>query len=194
MTILDLLQDARSLIDEYNSGGVILPEAETIEIDTNALRYINMGLNEIYLYSRNYETYTITQTPTEEQKLAGNWLPYQLPDNFGELDRMVLADGRYKLDQMTQLEGYKTLYLSPYFEGTIRVVYKPRPPRLTDFSAVLPINNVLSEQYMVFYVAAKIAMTELPDRAGYFEQKANDLLIRAMQPQPAQEIPIVNVY
>lgn len=153
-----------------------------------------MGLNEIYLYARNYETYTITQIPTEEQKLAGNWLPYQLPDNFGELDRMVLADGRYKLDQMAQLEGYKTLYLSPYFEGTIRVVYKPRPPRLTDFSAVLPINNVLSEQYMVFYVAAKIAMTELPDRADYFEQKANDLLIRAMQPQPAQEIPIVNVY
>lgn len=194
MTVQDLLYDARSLLDDYNTGGVVLSETETEETDTNALRYINMGLGEVYPYARYFKTHEITQTPTDEQRQAMKWIPYELPSDFGDLDKIVLDDDKYQVDAIIQLEGYNTIYVAWWYEGTFRVVYKPKPTRPTSLTDVLPINNPLAEQFMVYYVAAKIAITDLPDQANYFEQKANELLFKASRPQPARENRIVDVY
>ena len=194
MTVQDLLYDARSLLDDYNSGGVVLAESETIETDTNALRYINMGLNKAYSYTRDYKTYEITQVPTEVQKQAEKWIPYTLPSDFGQLDKIVLDESEYILDNTAKLEGYNTLYVSYQYEGTMRVVYKPKPVRLTSFTDEILINNPLVEQFLVYYVAAKIALTDLPDQANFFESESLELLRAGTKPQPAQETPIINVY
>ena len=194
MTVQDLLYDARSLLDDYNSGGTVLAESETSETDVNALRYINMGINKAYPYARNFKTHVITQVPTPEQKQAQRWIAYTLPSDFGQLDKIVLDDTKYILDHTVQLEGYNTLYVSYEFEGTLRVVYKPRPIRLTSFTDEILINNPLAEQFLVYYVAAKIALTDLPDQADFFESESLELLKMAAKPQPSQELPIINVY
>jgi hypothetical protein len=194
MTIQDLLYDARSLLDDYNSGGVVLAPSETSESDANALRYINMALNEIYPYSRFFKTHIINQILTTEQKQEGKWVPYVLPSDLGDIDSIVIDDSRYSSSTVTRLEGFNTLYISPFFEGELRVIYKPKPQRYTDVSTELPINSPVAEQYMVFYVAAKIAITDLPDYANFFEQKANELKFMSMKAQPASEESIVDVY
>jgi len=193
MLVSDLLYDARSLLDDYNSGGIVTPESETAETDANGLRYVYMGLCEIYPYARYYKTHSITQTLTDEQREADLWIPYTLPSDLGTIDRIVLDDSKYSLSDISQLEGYNTLYLSPRYEGTLRVVYKPKPVRLAKTDE-LPINNPLAEQFMVYYVASRIALTDLPDSANFFAQTALEMKRDAMKPQPASEMSIVDVY
>lgn len=192
MTAQELLYDARALLDEYNSGGVPLSAEETAEIDTNAIRYIYSGLCEIYPYARFYKSETIQHRPTDEQRNDGTWLEYDMPSDLGDIERMAVVNKRYELDVISQLEGNK-LYISPCDDLDIRITYKPRPtrPAITD---ELPIKHSIAEQFMVYYVAAKIAITELPDHANFLEQKSNELLMMAMRAQPAKEVPIVDVY
>ena len=193
MLVSDLLYDARSLLDDYNSGGIVTPDSETAETDANALRYVYMGLCEIYLYARYFKTHHITQTLTDEQKAEGKWIPYSLPSDLGTIDRIILDNNNYSLSNISQLEGYNTLYLAPFYEGSLRVVYLPKPVRLAKTDE-LPINNPLAEQFMVYYVASRIALTDLPDSANCFAQSALEMKLQAMKPQPASELSIVDVY
>lgn len=193
MKVKELIYDARSLIDEYNSDGVVLSESETLETDTNALRYVYMGLGEIYPYARYFKTVEVVQTPTDEQKNAGNWLLTLLPDDLGTIDSAYIDDDKSQFDSISRLEGFNRLYITPQFEGKIRINYMPKPIRL-GFEDDLPINNPVAEQYLTYYVAAKIAITELPDYANYFESKSIELYNLARKPQLAKEQQIVDVY
>jgi hypothetical protein len=58
----------------------------------------------------------------------------------------------------------------------------------------LPINNPLAEQFMVYYVASRIALTDLPDSANFFAQTALEMKRESMKPQPATSMAIVDVY
>ena len=192
MTAQELLYDSRALLDEYNSGGVPLSAEETVEIDTNALRYIYSGLCEIYPYARFYKTQLIEHRPTQEQKNLGTWLEYDLASDLGDIERMTVTNGKYEIDAISQREGDK-LYITPCDDIDIRISYKPRPTRPT-ITDELPVKHPIAEQFMVYYVAAKIAITELPDHANFLEQKANELFMMARRPLPAKEVAITDVY
>jgi len=194
MTIQDLIYDARALVDDYNTDGVVNSSGSTAETDTNAVRYVFSGLNKVYKYAEYYNTYELTLTPTDEQKEARKWIPNAMPSDFGQLVKIVEDTDTYKIDSITQLEVGNVLYTPYWFEGTLRVIYNPYPTRITDLSAELPVRNPLALNFMINFVAAKIALTDLPQYADFFEGEANELLLQAAQPQPAQATEIEDVY
>lgn len=191
-TMQDLLYDARALIDDYNTNGVV--NTDTSESDSNCIRYANMGLNEIYPYARYFLTHEITQDPTPEEKSDGIWLEYTLPSNIGEITRIVDISGGYVDDTYTQIEGNDKILITPQYKGTIRIIYTPTPTRLNLKTDTLPIANPKAYQFMVFYVASKLSINELPDSANYFEQKANEMKSYASKALAAKESRIVDVY
>jgi hypothetical protein len=124
------------------------------------------------------------------------WVQYELPANFGELDKIVseFPNREYQIDSDYKWEGYNKLFLSYYFTGEIRVIYSPIPTQLTSFTDTLIVNNPKAIQFIVYYVAAKLALEENPNIANYFEQKSNELKFEATKGQPAQEQRISDVY
>ena len=70
MTVQEMLYDVRALIDEYNEDGAIIAPADVATIEKNALRFINMAVQEIYAESRNYNTHIITNKSIKN--LIGN--------------------------------------------------------------------------------------------------------------------------
>jgi len=119
-----------------------------------------------------------------------------LPNDFGELDKVVAeyAPDEYDVANLYKWEGYNTLVVNYNFEGELRVIYNPIPVVLTTFNDTVPVNNPIAIQFITFYTAAKIATTENPQIANFFEQKANELRFEANKGQPATEQRILDVY
>lgn len=194
MTVQDLLYDARALLDEYNEDGVVIPPTDVASLESNGLRFINMGLQEIYLYARYYTTYPISQTPTEQQLADRKMILHALPTDFYQLVEVIENNENRTPFTGYKLEGNRDLYLPATFTGDVDVIYISKLSRITDTTTELPTNNIVADQFLTYYVAAKMAMTENPQIAGFFEQKSNELKFDAKKGQPANEIKITDVY
>jgi len=81
-TVQSILYDVHALLAEYNEGGVIAPPSATATIDTNAIRFINMAMQEIYDKTRTLKTHKITRIPTPN--LLGNGAYLKLDEFIGE--------------------------------------------------------------------------------------------------------------
>jgi hypothetical protein len=121
---------------------------------------------------------------------------YDLPTDFGELSKVVseYPVRQYNVESNYKWEGYNQFLISYDFEGEIRIIYNPIPIELTAYTDEIPVNNPISLQFIIYYVAAKVAIEENPNMANFFEQKANELKFQATKGQPAQEQRITDVY
>lgn len=306
MIAQEYIYDARALIDDYNTGGVINSntDPDMQEMTLNLLRFLNMGVGEIYNNSNSFDEFkivnkrvpnllgelnqfnvedfigvnqvypnhtngvvgakayfftldsdatvliqefdgstwntidTLNIVTTEETDYSGlitptdsnypiqlvfsgtthyrhlnrclysypfkeenippfrAWKPYEMPDDFGELDKVVkeYPQRQWSQDGAFKWEGRKTILINYFYEGTISVIYKPIPVVLTDVTEEVKIYNPTAQQFLRFFMAAKLATTENPDLVNFFEQKANEMKFEALRGQPATEESITDVY
>jgi len=124
------------------------------------------------------------------------WRRYDMPSNYGQLDKIV-AEFTYKeyvIDNVYKWEGFNTLAVDYDYDGKLKVIYKPIPEEITDLSETVEVNNTKALQFIVFFIAAKLATTENTDLVSFYEQKANEMRAEAFKGQPAGEQPINDVY
>jgi hypothetical protein len=123
------------------------------------------------------------------------WIKIEMPSNFQSRDQIIeeTISNSYSNSASFKWEGWKTLYYSYYFEGNIRVVYKPIPSTLTTIDSVLEIDDVTA-QAIVYYTAARLAPFENKELVNFFEQKFFELKLENSKPQPAQESEIQDFY
>lgn len=124
------------------------------------------------------------------------WVRYEMPSNFGELDKIVseFPERQYSINADYKWESFKTLAINYFYEGTLKVIYKPKPATINSADDEIIIFNPTAEQFVRFFVAAKLATTENPDLVNFFEQKANELKFEAYKAPPAGETKIQDVY
>ena len=124
------------------------------------------------------------------------WVNIQLPEDFGYLNKVVSEeyDQQYLLNSSYKLEGWNDFYIHYSYKGQLRVIYHPIPPVVEDMDDQLPLNNPMVGQFIVYYVAAKLAITDYPEMADFFEQKSNELMFKAMKGQPSSAQKITDVY
>ena len=301
MKAQEYIYDARALIDDYNTGGTInsATDPDMQELTTNALRFLNMAVGEIYEDSRHFNEYSIVNkfvrnllgsqfniidfigdeqyypengvvgaksyfftldsdavveiqeyngawntietlnlTVDEETDFKGTitptdtsypirivfggsthyrhlnrclydypfkstkipsykaWVEYEMPDNFGELDKIInqYPERQYSQDAFYKWEGRKTLMVNYFYEGTIKVIYRPIPSTVTTVDDEIEVYNTHAQQFIRFFVAAKLATTENPDLVNFFEGKANEMKFEAIKKQPSSEEKITNIY
>ena len=303
MIAQEYIWDARSLIDDYNTGGTVNSETapDMKELTKNAIRFLSMGISEMYSDSKNYKEYNIVQTPVtnllgeqfnlvdfngddqpypidggivgaksyfftldsdatvtvqeyngvswddlipltitvdEETDYTGliaatdtsypirllfsgtthyrhvnrclydipyklskipayrEWIPFEMPSDFGTLEEII---AQYPVGNYAQVAGYKwegrkRLLVNIGFEGSIKVIYKPIPVQLTTVNDEVEVYNPIAQQFLRFFVAAKLATTENPDLVNFFEGKANEMKYEALKGEPASEELIQDYY
>lgn len=151
-----------------------------------------------YYRVTNYATFDIpfsaTKIPTYQP-----WTKVILPVTAKEIKEVVTE---YPIRQYSKDSFYKVerngniveLYVDYYFEGKIRVIYKPYPTRITAYTDVLQVDDI-TNQAIVYGLARWFAISEENlSVATACERKFNELKSQAITPTPASEETIINVY
>jgi hypothetical protein len=123
------------------------------------------------------------------------WVKYDLPDDFNSIDEVVeeYPTRQYKQSGFYKNENYRDYYFNMYFEGLIRITYKPIPTTLTSLDDYLTIDDVLAESVM-YDAAGKIGFYKNKDIVNYAEQRRIEAKNEASRSQPASEELIIDVY
>ena len=123
------------------------------------------------------------------------WVKYDMPSDFNAIDEVVeeFPTRQYKESPNFKMENYRDYYYNFYFEGLIRITYKPIPIAITALTDTMQIDDVLA-QAIVYDIGAKVGFYENKDVVNYCEQRRIEAKIEASSEQPASEEAIGNVY
>jgi hypothetical protein len=124
------------------------------------------------------------------------WVKYTMPEDFSMLDMIIneFPVRQYARDANYKWEGKKDLYINYYYEGNIRIVYKPVPTPITDLSQTLEIDDITATTILPYYLGAHLMLEENSDLASYFNGRFMELKAMATLPKPVSEQAIINVY
>jgi hypothetical protein len=123
------------------------------------------------------------------------WIKVEMPSGFHSRDQIIeeTATRQYNLSTSYKWEGWKDLYINYYFDGNVRVVYKPIPTTLTSVNDVLEIDDVTA-QGIAYYIASRLAPFENKELVNFFEGKFLELKLDNTRATPATEEQILDVY
>lgn len=123
------------------------------------------------------------------------WIKYEMPDDFKSIDEIVeeYPERQYTRNANYKWEGRRDLYVNYYYEGKVRVVYKPVPIQITDLSQTLQIDEITSMSG-AYFLAAHLQLVEDPDSANYFLQRYQELKIENNVKKPASVEQIIDIY
>lgn len=198
--------DATVLIQEYNGTWNTLetlnltPTEETDYKGTITPTDSSYPIQLVFSGTTHYRHFNrcLYSYPFKADKIPDfkPWVEYEMPDDFGELDKIVkqYPQRQYASDADYKWEGRKTLVVNYFFEGTLKVIYKPIPVTISDINDEVEVYNPTAQQFLRFFVAAKLATTENPDLVNFFEGKANEMKFEALKGQPASEEKITDVF
>lgn len=124
------------------------------------------------------------------------WVRYDMPDDFAELDQVIAEYPvrQYQQQANYKWEGFLTLVVNYFYDGSLKVIYKPRPVELVNKTDVVDVPNPTALEFIKYAAAAKAAVNENPDVVNFFEGKANELKFEAFKEQPASEEKIQDHY
>jgi len=111
--------------------------------------------------------YKADAVPTYE-----SWVKYDLPSDFNAIDMIVEEYNvrQYAQTENYKIENYRDFYFNYYFNGSIRITYKPIPITITALTDTIQIDDVLA-QNMVYDITAKLGFYENPDLVNWSEER-----------------------
>lgn len=113
---------------------------------------------------------------------------YEMPSDFNSQKDIISEEvkGDYIKSANYQWEGKKTLILPNDFQGTIKIVYRPIPPDITDLSQDLVIDDRTAKTALVDALVTELMLADENPNASYYNGKFNDNLQEALKPRKPQ--------
>jgi len=139
------------------------------------------------------------------------WVQKEMPTDFKSVDQIVaefvdLANstfGQYTKFANFKWEGRNELYIDYYFDGNLRIVYKPIPALLTftgvgnsstDLSQTLVIDDITARTILPYGIAAHLLLIENSATSSFFNQRYEELKFLGTRQQAASSEQIYNMY
>lgn len=150
---------------------------------TTYYRHVNRAL---YEYAFNSDANVPDYTP---------WVKYDLPGDFKAIDMVVeeFPSRQYNYSATYKFEQPDRFYYNYYFDGEIRIIYKPIPATLTSVDDVLQIDDVVAKA-LSFYVASWLSPYSNQSLTNPLFQKYLELKVENTVKDPMSEEAIVDVY
>jgi hypothetical protein len=142
----------------------------------------------------NYALFSIPLSPTRIPDYKP-WVKVELPSDFKCIDQVVTEyfNEQYSKDNDYKIENRKDFYYNYYFEGQIRIIYKPIPVQITTLTQTLEVDEITSMSG-AYFLAAHLMLVEDPDSASFFEQKYEEHKIDSNVKEPMPPQKIIDVY
>lgn len=148
-----------------------------------------------YYRHRNRALYAYSFEDNDDVPEYSPWVLQTLPSDFKSLDMVVKE---FPVRQYDQSASYKfekpnRLYFNYFFQGMIRIIYKPIPIAITADTQTLEVDDIVAKA-LSFYVASWMSPVENPSLANTFFQKFLELKVEASEVGPVTEETISNIY
>jgi hypothetical protein len=117
-----------------------------------------------------------------------------LPIDLKYIHEVVLETGDKYYKEPYKLEGKRDLYVSYYFEGNMRVIYKPVPTTITALTQTLEIDDITAITVLPYHLAYHLLSEENPTLALELKQQYKELKAQAYTKSPASETEILDYY
>lgn len=105
-----LFLDARALLNTYSEDGVLIADADVIDLQLKFVRFADMAQKELYKSGRLYKTFEYANTPAPN--LLGDYSNFDIVDFIGEVQYYPASGGVY---------GAKSYYFEADGEGTVTI-------------------------------------------------------------------------
>ena len=92
-----------------------------------------------------------------------------------------------------KLENYRDFYYNFYYEGLIRITYKPIPADITSLDDDLQIDTAFA-QTIIYDVVAKLGFYENPDIVNWAEGRRMENKAEAKNDEPTSADIIIDYY
>lgn len=124
------------------------------------------------------------------------WVKKTMPADFKSVNEIILENPcqQYVNDAHYKWEGRSDLYINYYYEGNIRIIYRPTPTVITALTDVLQVDDVTARTILPYGLAAHLLLQENPDVASFYNERFEDLKREASKRPPAAFETIENVY
>ena len=124
------------------------------------------------------------------------WVKKSLPSDFKSIDQIVneFPERQYIKDYDYKWEGFKDYYLNYFYDGRVRIVYKPVPTPITALSQTMEIDDITAITLGPYFLAAHLLIDENSESAAYFNDRYIELKSMAMRPKPVSGDRIFDEY
>jgi len=124
------------------------------------------------------------------------WVKKEMPNDFKSIDQIIneYPERQYSKDANYKWEGRKDLYINYYYNGIVRVIYRPIPDVITALTDTLQVDDVTARTILPYGLAAHLLLDENPDVANFFQQRYEELKALVALKQPVSEETIINLY
>lgn len=123
------------------------------------------------------------------------WVKHQVPIDFKSIDDIIdeYPDKKYSIDSDFKWEGRRDLYISYYYVGNVRVIYKPIPTKITDLSQTIQVDDITCNSG-AYFLAAHLLLVEDPSSANFFNQRFEELKAESNIKSPMSIQQIIDFY
>lgn len=124
------------------------------------------------------------------------WVKKVMPSDFKSVDEIIseFYERNYTKDASYKWEGRNQLYIDYYYDGNIRITYKPIPIILTSTTDNVQVDDVTARTIVPYGLAAHLLLTENTTSASFFQQRYEELKILGTRQQPASAEQIADLY
>jgi len=122
------------------------------------------------------------------------WVPVSMPSTFKSVNQVVSIDPNGRMDVSYKWEGKNTLLVDYYFDGNIKIVYRPVPTLLTAMTDSVTIDDVTARSVLPYGLAAQLVMADGMQDMGLFLQNRYNELKKQMGIKPATFSETEDVY
>ena len=158
----------------------------TLTTAGNLVRFKLVG-GTYYHYS-NMALFNVRFQDDESVPSYKPWVELTLPADFRTIDSVVeeYPQRQYGQSSTYKFEKPNRFYYNYYYQGDLRIIYKPIPTRITSLDQELEIDDIAAEA-LAFYIASWLAPYENQSLANPLFQKFAELKVEASQEQPVSE-------
>lgn len=162
-------------------------------VPTTAGNLIRLEFTGTFAY--NHKNRALFDIPFKTVPDYRPWVRYEMPSDFRMVDVVIqeFPERQYARDPNYKWENFRDLYVNYYFEGELRINYKPVPTTITDISQTLEIDDTTCNA-ITYYVASKLAPFTNKALVNFFEGRWNELKMESFVKMPSSEETIIDMY
>lgn len=148
-----------------------------------------------YIFT-NYALFSAPFATSNDVPTYRPWVKVQMPEDFKSLEQIIneYPQRQYAKDTAYKWEGKGSLYINYYYEGNIRIVYRPIPGIISTINDTLQVDDVTARTLLVYGLGMELFKEESDIAYAHFKKRFNELKALSLIDKPASEQMIVNLY
>lgn len=175
-------------------GGYTAYKAKVIPTAGATKSRIRFSGTNRYIFT-NYALFNAPFATNNDVPVYRPWVEKEMPADFKSVDQIIeeYPQRQYAKSSSYKWEGKNKLFIDYFYEGNIRIVYRPVPSVVTSLADTLQVDDVTARSVLPWGLAAELYKDD-EVKFAYFQGRYRETKALSMTKPPASEQQITDVY